>query len=257
MLQLEGRTAIITGGSRGIGLAIARTLGMAGAHVAIAARGTDALDAAEDDLRSEGIAAKAFQADILSESGVRDLVGAVVANWGGVGVLVANAGGGGGINQPMQTLATDDWNGTVALNLNSTFFCVRQVLPLMVDAGWGRVITMSSRAAVGGGVLRGRGQPRACDYAASKAGIVGFTQAVAIEVAGTGVTANVIAPGPIATESFLQERRSTAIADAVANVPVGRLGKPEDIAHAANYLATDGGFITGQVLHVNGGTWIG
>lgn len=253
---LAGRVALVTGGSRGIGFAIAQRLGASGAGVAIAARDEATLRSAERRLREAGIDARGFSADVSEEPEVVRLVGAVESELGSIDVLVANAGGGTGAKARAHELAVETWQGTLAGNLTSTFLCVREALPGMLARRWGRIITMSSRAAVGGGVLTEAG-PRAVEYAAAKAGVIAFTQALALEVAGTGVTANVIAPGPIATEQFLERRGRQAIEAIAAQIPVGRLGTPDDVAHAVLFLATDPGFVTGQTIHVNGGTWVG
>lgn len=256
MSSLEGRVALVTGGSRGIGFATGRILARRGAAVVLSARDEDQLGASVDKLTSEGATATAVAADVSNERVVVELIEAALEWKGNLDILVYAAGG---VERsaPTQDLSLDDWNRSWAVNTTGAFLCCRAALPSMLSQGYGRIITVSSRAAVGGGVL-GRGSAQAnVHYAASKAGLIGFTQALAREVAGRGVTANVVAPGPIASEQYVQKRTEADLEKITQLVPVSRLGTPDDVADAVLYLASDKGYVTGQVLHVNGGTWIG
>lgn len=174
---------------------------------------------------------------------------------GPVDVLVANAGGF-ATKKPLVDIERGEWAASLAVNLTSVYLSCHAVLPDMLAASWGQIVVISSRAAVGGGVL-GLPTTRNVPYATAKAGTHGLVQALAIEVAGSGVTVNAVAPGPIATEIFRERRGPPGVAELEPTVPVKRFGEPTDIAHAVSYLATDAGFVTGQVIHVNGGTWIG
>lgn len=253
--SLDNRVALVTGGSRGIGLSIARDLGRRGARVVLAARDPAALDDAASSLRNDGIDARAVVADVTDPDAVDHLVEVAREQVGAIDVLVANAGGS-ATKKALLDIDRDEWSNSVAINLTSVYLSCRAVLPDMLAGSWGRIVVISSRAAVAGGVLGLEGT-RNVPYTATKAGTIGLVQALALELGGTGVTANVVAPGPIATETFRERRGPAGIADLAQTVPVGRVGEPEDIAHAVAYLATDAGFVTGQVLHVNGGTWIG
>jgi len=252
---LANRVALVTGGSRGIGLSIARDLGRRGARVVLAARQAGALDDAVAALQNEGMDATAVVADVSDAAAVDRLGDEVREHVGAIDVLVANAGGF-STTKPLVDIDLDEWSSCLAVNLTSVYLSCRAVLPDMLASSWGRIVVISSRAAVGGGVL-GLPSTRNAPYAAAKAGVIGLVQALALEVGGTGVTANVVAPGPVATEIFRDRRGAEGIARLAETIPVGRVGEPTDIAHAVAYLVTDAGFVTGQVLHVNGGTWIG
>lgn len=253
--RLADRVALVTGGSRGIGLSIARDLGRRGARVVLAARKAAALDTAVASLRDEGVTVMSVVADVTDSSAVDHLVASAREQVGAIDVLVANAGGY-ATKKPLVDIEPGEWTASLAVNLTSVYLSCRAVLPDMLAASWGRIVVISSRAAVGGGVL-GLPTTRNVPYTAAKAGAIGLVQALALEVAGSGVTVNVVAPGPIATEIFRERRGASGIAELERTIPVGRVGEPTDIAHAVGYLATDAGFVTGQVLHVNGGTWIG
>lgn len=252
---LEGRVALVTGGSRGIGFATARGLGRAGARVVLAARDAEALEVAAARLAAEGIPATPVATDVTDPAAVDRLVEGIEQASASVDVLVANAGGF-ATKKPLTDITTEEWSSCFAVNADGVFFSCRAVLPGMLAASSGRIVVVSSRAAVGGGVL-GLGGTRNVPYAAAKAATHGLVQALALEVGGTGVTVNAVAPGPIATETFRLRRGAEGVAALERTIPVGRAGDPDDIAHAVTYLATDPGFVTGQVVHVNGGTWIG
>jgi len=254
--SLEGRVALITGGSRGIGFAAGRLLARQGAAVVLSARHEDHLGASVDKLTAEGGTATAIAADVSKEEDVAGLIEAAL-EWKGGSTSSSAQQEGGDRSAPMRDLSLEDWNRSWTVNTTGAFLCCRVVLAPMLSEGYGRIVTVSSRAAVGGGVLGQSAAQTNVHYAASKAGLIGFTQALAREVAGTGVTANVVAPGPIATEQYVQKRTEAELEKVTQLVPVNRLGTPDDVADAVLYLASDRGYVTGQVLHVNGGTWIG
>lgn len=250
---LRGRTALVTGGHRGIGFSVSGALLAAGSNVVMVGRAEDQLTIAATSLQADGYKDfLALVADVRSESDVERTFAAAEERFGPVGVLVCNAG----LNDapiPVADMSLEEWERSYRNNATSVFLCVRRAIPAMRSAGYGRIITLSSRAGVAGGILSAPGERAvAAQYAASKAAIIGFTRAVARELAGTGITANAVTPGPIATDRY-RERLGAVL----PQVPVGRLGGPEDVADAVLYLAADRGFVTGQALHVNGGTWIG
>lgn len=252
---LDGRVAIVTGASRGIGKGVALALGRAGAHVALSARHTPDLEAAVAELQEGGIVAMGMVGDAGDPEDVRGLVTAVVSQWGRVDVAVANAGG---VERPVEVASLDveEFNRCLRLNTIGVFILAQAVSVHMRANGFGRIVTVASRAAVAGGVIGPAGIANA-HYAAAKAGAIGFTKALALELAGTGVTANVVAPGPIATELFLSRRDDDELARLRREIPVRRLGDVGDVADAVVYLASDAGYVTAQTLHVNGGTWVG
>lgn len=253
--RLDDRVALITGGSRGIGLSVGHDLGRRGAHIVLAARDAAALDTAVAGLRDDGITAVSVVTDVTDPSAVDHLLASAREHVGTIDILVANAGGF-PTKKPLVDIDPGDWASSLAVNLTSVYLSCHAVLPDMLAASWGRIVVISSRAAVGGGVL-GLPTTRNVPYAAAKAGTIGFVQALAMEVAGSGVTVNAVAPGPIATKIFRERRGTSGIAELERTIPVKRVGEPTDIAHAVSYLATDAGFVTGQIIHVNGGTWIG
>ena len=236
---LEGRTALVTGGSRGIGRAIALALGEAGADVALSylSASTAALDVV-DELGASDSRAIAVQADLSRAADIRRLIETVLRKLGPIDVLVNNAG----INpsKPLADLEESDWDHAIAVNLTSAFLTTQAVLPTMRERQWGRIIMLSSIAAQTGGVIGPH-------YAASKAGLIGLTHSYANLLAKEGITANAIAPALIETDMIKGNARLTPTL-----LPVGRFGQTAEIASAAVLLATNG-YITGQTLSVNGG----
>jgi 3-oxoacyl-[acyl-carrier protein] reductase len=245
MIDLSGRIALVTGASRGIGRAIARRLATQGAHVVAAARGDNAHLVAEE-ITAAGGRADAVALDV-TEAGA---AGAVVANTlerlGRIDILVNNAG----ItrDQLMLRMKREDWDAVLATNLTGAFALTQAVLKPMVRQRSGRIVCISS-------VVGQSGNAGQANYAASKAGVIGFAKAVALEVASRGITVNVVAPGLVETD-MTRELTGDAREEWASKIPLRRLGTPDDIASAVCFLASDeASYITGQVLAVNGGMY--
>jgi 3-oxoacyl-[acyl-carrier protein] reductase len=246
MLDLSGKVAIVTGASRGIGRAIAATLAARGAHVVAAARGDNAADTAAAIAQSGGRAEHAT-VDVTDTQSVNELIGGAVARHGRIDILVNNAGV--ARDQLMLRMKRDDWDQVIATNLTAAFTCVQAALKPMIKQRSGRIISISS-------VVGEMGNAGQANYAASKAGLIGFSKAVAREVASRGITVNVVAPGLVETDmtKAIAER---AQGDWASQIPLGRIGTPEDVAAAVCFLASDeASYITGQVLAVNGGMYM-
>ncbi len=242
-MDLSSKVAIVTGSSRGIGKAIALKLADAGASVVVTGHIEDAEPVAKE-IRAKGRQSLAVRANVTSAADIEKLVEATLSTFGRVDILVNNAG----ItrDQLVLKMSEDDWDAVLDTNLKSVFLCTRAVLRPMLKQRWGRIINISS-------VIGLIGNPGQANYAASKAGIIGFTRTIAKEVGSRGITANVIAPG------FIETRMTQAMNEAqrqelMKRIPLGSLGTPEDVAEAAAFLASDGArYITGQVLGVDGG----
>ena len=246
--DLSGRVALVTGGNRGIGRAIAEALAGAGADVAVSYHAREA-DALETRRRIERVGRRglAIQADVSKAAEVDRLVGTVERELGRVDILVNNAG----ItkDQLMLRLKRDDWDAVIGTNLTATFVLTQLVLKQMIRQRSGRIISISS-------VVGQSGNAGQANYAASKAGLIGFSKAVALEVASRGITVNVIAPGIIDTD-MTRAVSGKAHVSWTAQIPLGRLGTTDDVAAAACFLASDeAAYITGHVLAVNGGMYM-
>ncbi|MEV7189778.1 SDR family NAD(P)-dependent oxidoreductase [Kitasatospora sp. NPDC093102] len=245
-----GRTAIVTGAARGIGAAVARRL--AGDGLAVGVIDLDEADCAGtvEAITSVGGAALAVAADVADEAAATAAVARIAAAFGPPTVLVNNAGI--GPRADLVDMTTQQWDTVLGTNLSGPFFAARAVCPHMVTAGWGRVINMSSISAVGDA---GR-----VDYASAKAGLIGFTKSLALQLGPHGVTANAIAPGFVVSDMTRASARRLGLSfeeyrlRAQQSIPVGRVGLPDDIAHTASFLASPGaGFVSGQVVYVAGG----
>ena len=246
MIQLSGRVSFVTGASRGIGRAIAMRLASCGAIVVAAARGDNA-QGTVDAIRSAGGQAEAVALDVTDASAAEAAIAAAVGRHGRIDILVNNAG----ItrDQLMLRLKREDWDAVLATNLTSAFTLTQAVLKPMIRQRSGRVVCISS-------VVGQSGNPGQANYAASKAGLIGFAKAVALEVASRNITVNVVAPGMIETDmthAIAEKARETL----VTRIPLGRLGAPDEVAAAVAFLASDeAAYITGQVLAVNGGMYL-
>ncbi|WFB05933.1 SDR family oxidoreductase [Streptomyces sp. LX-29] len=244
------RTAIVTGAARGIGAAVALRLARDGLAVGV-------LDLDEADCASTvaaitgaGGSALAVAADVADETAVNAAVARVAEALGPPTVLVNNAGI--GPRAPLVEMSTQQWKTVLGVNLSGPFLVTRAVAPHMTAAGWGRIVTMSSISAVS--------DADRVDYASTKAGLIGFTKSLALQLGPHGVTANAIAPGFVVSDMTRASARRLGLdfeefrRRAERSIPVGRVGQPEDIAHAASFLISpEAGFVSGQVLYVAGG----
>lgn len=248
-MPFQDTTAIVTGGAAGLGLAITEALVARGAKVAIVDIATEQIEAQVDRLRGEGAKVAGYVVDVSNRGAVEAAVAQVRADLGPVLILVNNAG----IEQfgKFAEITDEEWDRVMAVNLRGPFICTQVVLPDMVEAHWGRIVNISSSSAQGG-------QSRMAAYVSSKAGVIGFTKSLALELGPKGITVNTIPPGMVVTpmlEKAIEEGRFTAPLEHFAKItPVRRAGRPEDIANAAIFLCQDeSDYITGQVLPVNGG----
>jgi 3-oxoacyl-[acyl-carrier protein] reductase len=245
-LTLNGKVAIITGASRGIGRAIAERLGSDGASVVLAdlAAEQQAAEEVAKVLEEQGSRSAARPCDVTKADQVDALVGWVMKEWGRIDILVNNAG----ITRDSLILRMkeDDWDAVLAVNLKSAYLCSKIVCRPMLKTGGGRIINITSVVGI-------MGNPGQTNYSASKAGMIGFTKSLAKEVASRGITVNAVAPGYIRTrmtEALPEEMREQV----QKLIPLGRLGEPRDVAAAVGFLASpDAAYVTGQVLVVDGG----
>lgn len=243
MFMLTGRVALVTGASRGIGRAIALALASGGAHVVAAARGDNAASTV-DAIRATGGSAELASLDVTDPASVEAVVSGVLERQKKIDILVNNAGV--TRDQLMLRMKRDDWDAVIAANLTGAYTCVQAVLKSMVKARHGRIISITS-------VVGEAGNAGQANYAASKAGLIGFTKALALEVASRGITVNAVAPGLIDTD-MTRAISAGAHEEWAKKIPLQRLGTPEDIAAAVRFLASDeAAYITGHVLSVNGG----
>ena len=248
MSGFEGRIALVTGASQGIGRACALALAKAGATVALAARNEEKLSAVAAEIEAAGGKAATFALDVSDEASIKAGAKAILERYGKVEILVNNAG----ITRDGLVLRMKraDWDDVLSTNLTGAFLLTQALLSAMLKNRWGRIINISS-------VVGRTGQAGQVNYAAAKAGLIGMTRALAREVASRGVTVNAVAPGYIETPmtAMLDEKQTTAM---MATIPLGRAGTDSDIASAVVYLASEGaGYVTGHVLDVNGGMFMG
>jgi 3-oxoacyl-[acyl-carrier protein] reductase len=246
-LGLNGKVAIVTGSARGLGAATARRLAQEGAKVVITDINADLAQATAKALRGEGFAAHCVVGDITKAVDVQRLVDETLAHFGGVHILVNNAGS--PRDKYLVKMSEDDWDFVMAVMLKGAFLAAKAVMPHFIEQGWGRVINISSRAHLG--------NPTQANYSAAKAGLIGMARALSKEEGRYGVTCNCVAPGFMETEMVQALATYETIKEAaVAAQPIKRVGKPDDIADAVAFLASErAGFISGEVLHVTGGRY--
>jgi len=243
---LQGRTAIVTGGSRGLGKAIALALGSAGARLALVSRDPATLEAAAAEIRGSGAEVETFPTDVTDERQVRQLERDVLARVERVDILVNNAGT--NVRRPVEEFTLADWNRVISTNLTSAFLLCRSFAPQMKGRGYGRILNLTS-------TMSHISLPGRAAYSASKAGLLGFTRALALELATEGVTVVAISPGPFVTEMntpLLED--PTLNAQFIARIPGGRWGDVREVGKLALYLCSpDAGFITGTDILIDGG----
>jgi len=247
-MSLSGRVALVTGASQGIGRTCAIKLANAGAAIAVAARNQEKLDELVKEIGAGGGKAAAFAVDVGDEEQIKSAFKAALAQFGKIDILVNNAG----ItrDQLVMRMKRADWDSVLNTNLTSAYLCIQQVIGSMLRQRWGRIINITS-------IFGQMGQAGQANYASSKAGLIGLTMAIAREVGSRNITCNAVAPGFIETamtSGLSQELRQAAL----QNIPLGRLGTPEDVANAVAFLASEeASYITGHVLNVNGGMLMG
>ena len=246
-MSMQNRNAFVTGGSRGIGRACALALAADGARVAIGARQLEKLEQVAAEIRASGREAFVVEMDLGSADSIRSAFAQATKEFGRIDILVNNAA----ITRDGLALRMKqpDWDAVLATNLTGAFVATQQVLLAMMRERWGRVINITS-------VVAESGNAGQANYVASKAGLIGLTKTLAQEMASRGITVNAVAPGFIDTDmtrSLTQEWKDKLL----AAIPLGRLGKPEDVAAAVRFLASEeAGYITGHVLNVNGGLYM-
>jgi 3-oxoacyl-[acyl-carrier protein] reductase len=246
MFDLSGKVALVTGASRGIGHGIATMLAACGAHVVAAARSNHA-DTTVAAIKEGGGAAEVASVDVGDRGAVEQMIAATLERHGRIDILVNNAG----ItrDQLLLRMKQDDWDEVMKTNLTGAFLCAQAVIRPMIRQRGGRILSVSS-------VVGQAGNAGQANYAASKAGLIGFSKALAREVASRGITVNVVAPGLIDTE-MTRAISEKAHGDWAAQIPLGRLGATTDVAAAVCFLVSDeASYITGQVLAVNGGMYM-
>jgi len=247
-MSLSGRVALVTGASQGIGRACALKLAQSGATVALAARSQEKLDQLAADIANAGGTVGVFPFDVGAEEQIKAGVKAALAQFGKIDILVNNAG----ItrDQLILRMKRADWDAVLNTNLTSAYLCIQQVISSMLKQRWGRIINITS-------IFGQMGQAGQANYAASKAGLIGLTMAMAREVASRNITCNAVAPG------FIETAMTSVLGDdfkqnALKMIPLGRIGTPDDVASTVAFLASEeAGYITGHVLNVNGGMLMG
>src|SRR3989442_305429 len=247
-MKLEGRVALVTGASQGIGHACALALAGQGASVAVAARNQQKLDELVAQITAGGGKAAAFVMDVADEEQIKSGIKSALGQFGKIDILINNAG----ItrDQLVMRMKRADWDAALNTNLTSAFLCIQQTVGSMLKQRWGRIINVSS-------VFGQTGQAGQANYAASKAGLIGLTMAIAREVGSRNITCNAVAPG------FIETAMTATLSDDIRQtglkmIPLGRIGTPDDVAGAVRFLASDeASYITGHVLNINGGMLMG
>jgi 3-oxoacyl-[acyl-carrier protein] reductase len=247
-MSLSGRVALVTGASQGIGRVCALKLAQSGATLALAARNQQKLQELVGAIEATGGKAAAFSLDVGDEEQIKSVFKSVIAQFGKIDILVNNAG----IthDQLVMRMKRADWDSVLNTNLTSAYLCTQQAISSMLKQRWGRIINVTS-------IFGQMGQAGQANYAASKAGLIGLTMAIAREVGSRNITCNAVAPG------FIETAMTSGLGDdfkqnAVKMIPLGRVGSPEDVANAVAFLASEeASYITGHVLNVNGGMLMG
>ena len=248
MSEGTGRVALVTGASQGIGRACALALAEAGVTIALAARNEEKLRLVQEEIESKDGRAATFRMDVSNEDEVKSAVKAAIERFGKIDILVNNAGM--TRDTLLMRMKRADWDAVLQTNLSGAFFCTQAVIGSMLKQRWGRIINITS-------VFGQTGQAGQANYSASKAGLIGFTMAMAREVASRSITVNAVAPGYI--ETAMTEGLSAELKSKVHEmIPLGRVGAVEDVANAVSFLASEeASYITGHVLNVNGGMLMG
>ena len=246
-MSIAGKVAIVTGGAQGIGRAIVEVLAQHGADVVIASLNLDKSRDLANKIERGGRQATPYKVNVAEWSEVKGMIDHVLSCWGRIDILINNAGT--MRDGLVVRMKEEDWDFVLKVNLYGTFHCTKAVLPTMVKQQYGRIVNVTS-------VLGVTGNSGQANYVASKAAVIGFTRSIAREYAHLEVTVNALAPGFIDTP--LTRGLPDPAKDALQKqIPLGRVGKPLEVAEAARFLVCDGGYITGHVLHVNGGMFMG
>lgn len=244
----ERKIAVVTGGGRGIGESVAKVLASRGIAVAIWDLNAEGAERTAASIRESGGSALALTLDVSDPGAIATATEQTRAGLGPVTILVNNAGI--SVYEPFESITEDSWDRMIRINLKGPFLVTQAIVPDMLDAGWGRIINISSSSAQSGAAHMGH-------YAASKGGVIGMTKALAIEFADRGITVNNVPPGFVDTPLLREGRDDAQIEHFAARMPMKRPGKPDDIAYAVAYLASDeAGYVTGQTLSVNGGRYM-
>jgi 2-hydroxycyclohexanecarboxyl-CoA dehydrogenase len=249
--QDESRVAIVTGGGSGMGAAICRHLAARGHKVAVLDINGDAANEVATELRADGVPALGAGVDVSERSAVFAALESVRGTLGPAGIMVTSAGMEG--FESFLDITPEAWDRMMAVNLSGTFHCLQAVVPDMIEAGWGRIVTISSSSAQSG-------TRRMAHYVASKGGVIALTKALALDLAPDGITVNTIPPGVIDTPMMrrpIESGQMASMEQVLARAPLGRAGTPDDIASACGFLCSEeAGYITGQQINVNGGWYL-
>jgi len=252
-MLMNGRVALVTGASRGIGAATAVELGRRGAQVAVSARTVTDLEEVVAKIEKEGGQGLSVPCDVTDSEQVERMVAKVMDKWGRLDILVNNAGRG-GAGPPVEEISAEEWDRLITLNLKSAFLCIRAVAPIMKRQGYGRIVNVSSRAG------RSHSEVTGPVYGSAKAGMLGLTRHMAAELGPYGITVNAVAPGLVMSQRVKarfealteEEQRKT-----IMNIPLRRLAEPEEIARTIAFLASDdASYVNGVALDVNGGIYM-